>query len=262
MSLIDWKVESQRFDGVASQYDTYRPTYPAELIEAILQYSNIQKDESILEIGSGTGKATILFAKRGYSILCLEPGQNLIDVAQQNLNAYPNVQFIKSRFEEWDALQKFDLVIFAQSFHWIPEAVRYAKTASAIKPKGHLAILYNMYPGMENEIGQELDEVYKRVAPEISRTNASLDELIQSRADSMSGSPFFHRVIVKKHLWSVRYETDAYLGLLNTNSDHLRLSEQTRSTLFKEIARVIERNGGAIEKPYLGVVYLAQRTSA
>lgn len=52
-----------------------------------------------------------------------------------------------------------------------------------------------------------------------------------------------------------------YLGLLNTYSDHLRLSEQRRKVLFEGIAESIERHGGYIEKPYLAVLYLAQRTS-
>jgi hypothetical protein len=33
---INWKEESQRFDGVADLYDTYRPSYPNELVESII----------------------------------------------------------------------------------------------------------------------------------------------------------------------------------------------------------------------------------
>jgi trans-aconitate methyltransferase len=112
LAPIDWKKESQRFDGVADLYETYRPSYPTELIDDVVQLSEIQPDGEIVEIGSGTGKATRLFAERGFSILCLEPGQNLIDVAKESLKSYPQVRFERARFEAWEAKQrKFDLLI-------------------------------------------------------------------------------------------------------------------------------------------------------
>jgi 2-polyprenyl-3-methyl-5-hydroxy-6-metoxy-1,4-benzoquinol methylase len=59
-----------------------------------------------------------LETQRGLSILCLEPGEHLIEVAQRNLSAYPKVSFIRSRFEEWDSgSEQFDLVISAQAYH-------------------------------------------------------------------------------------------------------------------------------------------------
>ena len=258
----DRKLDSQRFDDVASQYDIYRPSYPTELIEDIILFSGIQPKGRILEIGSGTGKATILFATKGYSILCLEPGQNLIDVAAKNLISYTHVSFVKARFEEWACDQeKFDLVISAQAYHWIPEEVRYEKTASVIKYQGHLAAFWNMYPGMDGKIKQDLDRVYRNRAPELVKPETPIDQLIESRANSLRESPYFENVIVRKYPWSARYKTSEYLGLLNTYSDHLRLSEQRRSELYKDIENVIEQNGGWIERPYLTVVYMAQRNS-
>jgi len=259
---IDYKADSQSFDGVAELYDRYRPSYPAELIEEIIHISAIQSDGKILEIGSGTGKATILFAKRGYSVLCLEPGQNLIDVATRNLAAYTQVSFVKARFEEWDSgEEKFDLVISAQAFHWVPENVRYEKTARVLKPGGYLAAFWNMYPGMERGLRQELDQAYGEFAPELVMPNNPVEASIEDRANSLRTSPYFEHVVVRQHLWSKRYSTRDYLGLLNTYSDHLRLSEQRRAKLFDAIAALIERRGGYILRPYLAVVYLAQRSS-
>lgn len=260
--LTNWKADSQSFDSVADLYDIYRPSYPVELIEDIILISGIQPQGRILEIGSGTGKATILFAQKGYEILCLEPGQNMIDIAARNLIDYPKVSFEKTRFEEWKGDQaRFDLVISAQAYHWVPENVRYEKTASILKNRGYLAAFWNMYPGMDGEIRQELDQVYRKRVPELVNAKAPIDDLIESRANSLRMSRYFKKVVVRKHPWSIRYSTSDYLGLLNTYSDHLRLSEQRRSGLLKNIAEVIDRNGGCIERPYLSVVYLAQRNS-
>lgn len=259
-AAINWKEDSQRFDGVADLYDCYRPGYPAELIADVIQISGIQPDGRILEIGCGTGKATILFAPKGYPMVCLEPGQNLLAVAARNLSAYPQVNFVQARFEEWDSQgETFDLAISAQAYHWVPEEVRYAKTASILKPQGYLAAFWNMYPGMAGEVRQALDQVYRQKAPELVNAVTPVEDLIASRADSLRISPYFENVVVKKYPWSMRYSTHEYLGLLNTYSDHLSLAEQRRRELFREIAAVIDQHGGYLERPYLAVVYLAQR---
>ncbi len=259
--LIDWELESQRFDGIANLYDKYRPNYPDELIEDVIHISGIQSEGRILEIGSGTGKATLQFAQRGYSILCLEPGKNLIEVARKNLISYPKVGFIRARFEKWRYGQnKFDLVISAQAFHWVPEEVRYKKTAAVLKPQGYLAAFWNMYPGMDGKIRQELDQVYQKRARELVKSE-TFEELIKSRETSFLESRYFEKVAIRKYFWSVRYNTNDYLGLLNTYSDHLSLSEHRRKILLSDIGEVIERNGGFIEKPYLAVLYIAQKKS-
>lgn len=258
----NWKADRQSFDSVAERYHVYRPGYPTELIEDIIRFSGIQPDGRILEIGSGTGKATLLFAQKGYSILCLEPGQNLLEVAASNLSAYPQVRFVKARFEEWNSEQlKFDLVISAQAFHWVPEEVRYAKTTSILKERGYLAAFWNMYPGMDHEIRSALDSVYRQRAPELVKAPKPMNETTESIANSLRSSGYFDKVVIRKHPWSIRYTTKEYLGLLNTYSDHLRLSERKRSRLFGDIAEVLDQNGGYMDRPYLAVVYLAQRNS-
>ncbi len=137
-SIIDeWKKDSQSFDTVASLYDEFRPEYPPELVEAVISLSGIMDGGRILEIGSGTGKATRLFARRGYLIHCIEPGRNLAAVAARNLKDFPGVTFEITRFEESrDLCSEFDLVMSAQAFHWVPKEIGYAKAARALKPAG------------------------------------------------------------------------------------------------------------------------------
>lgn len=257
---IDWKKDSQSFDGVATLYDAYRPSYPAELIDDIVTLSGIQPDGEILEVGSGTGKATRLFAARGYSIHCIEPGQNLIDVAQASLESYPQISFESARFEEWETSQStFDLLISAQAFHWVPQEVRFVKAASVLKPGGHLALFWNMYPGMEGAIRHDLDAIYREHVPELSSGGDYLEEMIEERAAWLRVERRFENVVVQSYPWVERYTTEAYLGLLNTYSDHLRLSETRRLALFEAVAELIDRHGGQIERPYLAMLYFARR---
>ena len=72
------------------------------LIEDVISISGIPQGGRILEVGCGTGQATIPFAKRGYSMLCLDIGEALAARARENCRQYPNVQIQNVSFEEWD----------------------------------------------------------------------------------------------------------------------------------------------------------------
>ena len=261
-SVIDRKADSQSFDTVADLYDLHRPGYPPELIDAILELTGIPPAGKILEIGSGTGKASLLFAQRGYSILCIEPGENLAAVAARNLEAFPGVQFEISRFEDWpETTGAFDLALSAQAFHWVPKEISYAKAARTLKPHGHLALFWNMYPGFEGQLAADLDKIYREIAPELGSPFTATDEAVQQRVREIEESGCFGPVTVRRFPWSMRYSTKEYLGLLNTYSDHLRLPEQTRNRLFSSIGEVIEKLGGSVVRPYIAVLYVAEKVS-
>lgn len=45
-------------------YNKYRPTYPDEVFYEIFSYSNVDANCKLLEIGIGTGQATLPFLKK------------------------------------------------------------------------------------------------------------------------------------------------------------------------------------------------------
>src|ERR671911_1963809 len=100
------------FDGAALLYDEVRPGYPEELFDDVVSLSGIPSGGRILEIGCGTGQATVPFARRGYRILCIELGDNMAAVARRNLEGYPQAEVRTGAFEE-SSLQEgvFDLAI-------------------------------------------------------------------------------------------------------------------------------------------------------
>lgn len=72
------------FNQVALLYDQVRPGYPEALFDDVVSLSLISPVGRILEIGCGTGQATVPFARLGYRILCIELGKNLATVAKKN----------------------------------------------------------------------------------------------------------------------------------------------------------------------------------
>jgi len=256
----NWEAKSQSFDSVAGLYDDYRPGYPAELIDSIVEFSNLPKSGKILEIGCGTGKATLVFAQGGYSIHCIEPGANLVALAINNLQAFPNVTFEIGRFEDLqETACAYDLVISAQAFHWVPKEIGYVKAERALKPHGHLALFWNMNPGSKESYAADLDKVYQEIAPEMDSPLTANDETIQQRIRDIEESGCFGPVTVRQFPWSKRYYKEQYLGLLNTYSDHILLSKPTHDRLLHSIGEVIEKHGGSILRTYTSVLFMAEK---
>jgi SAM-dependent methyltransferase len=249
------------FNNVADLYDEVRPGYPEALIEDALTLSGIPPDGRILEIGCGTGKATLPFAQRGYAMVCLELGDELARVAASNCRSYPHVQIMNVSFEDW-TLQRasYDLVISAQAFHWIPREIGFPKSAASLKGSGSIALFWNHYPPQETAIRRALDRVYREQAPQLacSPGNTDTEGLIARTVERIENSGLFGDVAVRRYPWSAQYTTSQYTKLLNTYSDHLSLDEDTRRRLFNAIDELIDEFGGTITRPYLAVLYLAR----
>jgi len=61
------------FDSVAEIYDDVRPHYPTTIYDALAEL--VQPPADVLEIGAGSGQATVDLAQRGYRVIAIEPGR-------------------------------------------------------------------------------------------------------------------------------------------------------------------------------------------
>jgi len=256
------------FDEVADLYDAARPTYPSELVKAVI--SVLQETQGrVLEIGCGTGQATLPFARQGYRITALEPGPNLAKLAAKNLVAFPQVDVQTITIEDWPvASGHYDLVMSATAFHWVSPEVRYAKAAQALTAGGWLALFWNIEGDDESVLAQQIQAVYdKHMPPNPAHPYAThhptghdsqQDTKISRWQEEIDQSHLFGDVRVMQFAWTEWYRTEQYLQLLETYSDHRALPPENKRALLDGIAEILARHGGGRSKPYVAVLYLAQ----
>ena len=73
------------FGEVADLYDEGRPSYPQPLVSTTCSSSVLSRDgRRALEVGAGTGKATVLVAARGVRVLAIEPSAPMAAIARRN----------------------------------------------------------------------------------------------------------------------------------------------------------------------------------
>ena len=251
------------FNVAAEQYDSARPSYPAALVDLVVHKAGLDRDSEILEIGAGTGKASVLFAARGYKMVCLEPGEVMGDIARRNLAPYARAEVLTTTLEDWP-LQRdaFDLAISAQAFHWVDPEVGFPKVAQALKPEGWLAFFWNLPNDPESELWTEIQGAYEKLTPEMTRRwskKTLTQEVEEIEADLAAHAELFRNQEINQFAWSRMYSADEYIQLLGTYSDHIGLDEEPRQLLFDSIHEIITRRGGSVEKCYTCVLQMAQR---
>jgi SAM-dependent methyltransferase len=258
-----WEARARSFEHIAATYDEFRPGYPEALYERIVAYGGLSSAARALEVGVGTGKATLPFARRGFRIRGLEPGAPLAAIARANLAGFPGVDITTTSFEDWAVEPAaFELAFTAQAFHWLDERRRLPKFAEALQKHGVLAVFGNVPTLPEGALRSELDEVYRRQAPALSQTRqahrlyASADDPFMAE---MRASPDFADVEFDLFHWQRELDAASYCTLVSTYSDHATMDPARRAALLSAIGDTIGRHGGALTLHYQTGLLLARR---
>lgn len=129
-----------RFSDRAEDYAKYRPSYPSEAIDCILEGLGIPSQLIAADIGAGTGISSRLLGDRGVKVIAIEPNAAMRQVAE----AHPLVEFRDGNAEHTKREDNsVDLVTCFQSFHWFNPEPTLAEFARILKPEGKLAAIWN-----------------------------------------------------------------------------------------------------------------------
>ena len=240
------------FNTAAVLYEEVRPGYPEELIRDVINLSGLNDHSRILEIGCGTGKATRPFAERGYELICLDIGTDLIVVAREKLKGFPNVSFVEQAFETWKPNGNFDLIISATAFHWVDPKVRYLKASEVLRSDGFLAIFSNHHVRKDEGFFAESQSLYDKYYSPMTTNRPT-------HATNFPGVEAFQDPIKRVYPWMQTYSSEQYIKLLGTYSGHIALPDENRYRLFEGIVDLIETEyGGRVTKHYEAVLDFRQ----
>ena len=150
-------------------------------------------------------------------------------LARANLAAFPLAEVLQTSFEDWQPPpHSYGLVYAAQSWHWVSPEARYVKADLVLRPGGTLALFWNIIARRGDEsLDRDLAVAYGDLIPDGMWRTAAADRIeANSRVvDELDSSGLFGPVTVVREPWRTTYDTDAWLELLSTASDHRMLAE-------------------------------------
>jgi len=236
------------FGEDAATYERSRPGYPRA---AIRHLTGLVSAGTAVEVGAGTGKATVDVAREGLALTCLEPSAEMAAILESK--ALPGVLVLSATWEEWMGTpDSTDLVYAAQAWHWVDRSTAYSKARSILRPGGALALMWNVpldrYAGLE--------DVYSRHAPHLLTEQ---DGRIMRR-DSHDWLEDMHHAGFTDlhhftHDWSADLTPAEVRSLYSTYSDHMMLAEPARTELLDGLAEVVTALGGELTLDYRTSVY-------
>lgn len=104
------------FNQQAALYAQYRPDYPEELFDAILQFADLPRRTLALDVATGTGQVAAALGARFDHVLACDTTQQQLDHAAR----CPNLTYTLAAAERLEGVASgsVDLLTAAQSLHW------------------------------------------------------------------------------------------------------------------------------------------------
>lgn len=148
-----------RFSDRAVDYAKYRPIYPTEAIDKILEGLGDRSQLVVADIGAGTGISSRLLAERKIRVHAIEPNLEM----RQAALAHPLVEWGEGTAEKTNLADcSVDLVSCFQSFHWFDPEPTLLEFCRILKPKGRVALVWNL-DDRGDEFTQTCEALIKRV---------------------------------------------------------------------------------------------------
>ncbi len=224
-----------RFGDRARAYAAFRPSYPAQAIDAALDGLGDASALEIADVGAGTGISARLFADRGVAVIAIEPNARMREAAE------PHARVVwRDGTAERTGLAdaSVDAVVACQAFHWFATPAVMGEFRRVARRRAAL-LQYERH---------ERDE-FTRAYGDVVRAYATDDtEALRARAlvafEAFSGA----RVARAEHLSRQTLDREAIVGRA-ASSSYLPSSGPDADRLQRDLRALFDRyqREGAVE---------------
>lgn len=114
----------------------------------LLQALDIDENDTVLEIGTGSGYLTALMATLGRHVTTVELYADIQEIAKTRLASYDNIEFVQGDgVNDWDDGKEYDAIILTGSVDDIPQTYKEKLTLG-----GRLAVVTGKSPAMTAQV--------------------------------------------------------------------------------------------------------------
>ena len=251
---VSGSLEVNPYVGEGGAYDSVRPAYPDEAVAALIDAARSGRgvnapgrDDPLraADIGAGTGKMSELLARGGLLVDAVEPSEAM----RAQASAIEGVTWHDGVAEETGLPNDvYDIVVFAQSWHWMDPERAGLEAARILAPGGVLAIVWN-------QMAVSIPWVYR-----LTRIMRSGDVHRPDRPPTPGGG--FAPMTLTQVAWEDRMTPEEILTLGTTRSSYIRSSEAGRARMQENLRWYLYEHlgyapGELVTIPYATLVWIS-----
>ena len=246
-------LDANPFVDEGGAYDSVRPAYPDEAVAALIDAArrgwgvNAPVRGGPLraaDIGAGTGKMSELLARGGLLVDAVEPSEAM----RAQASSVEGVRWHDGVAEDTGLPNGlYDIVVFAQSWHWMDSERAGLEAARILAPGGVLAIVWN-------QMAVSIPWVHR-----LTRIMRSGDVHRPDRPPTPGGG--FAPMTLTQVAWEDRMTPEEILTLGTTRSSYIRSSEAGRARMQENLRWYLYEHlgyapGEQVTIPYATLVWL------
>jgi SAM-dependent methyltransferase len=252
------------FDAWADEYDRFRPRYPPALFDLISSCLALPPQPVVVDLGAGTGAASIAMAQRGWSVHAVEPGLQMRETLARSAAAFGVSVEIDSGTAEATGLgdASADLATAAQAFHWFDPQPAVSEMARVVRPGGGVALFWNVREDEASPFLVAYTELLERYIPGVEiGARVAADE--SRTRDQLAASDAFVVEPRRRHIrHALTMSAADFLGLVFTSSYVRRdLAVDAQLRFRADVVALVAQHYGdrPFEVPYRIDLWLARR---
>ena len=241
------------FVGEGGAYNSVRPAYPDEAVAALVDAARSGRGAHATgqggplrtaDIGAGTGKMSGLLARAGLLVDAVEPSEAM----RAQASSVDGVTWHDGLAEDTGLPNgAYDIVVFAQSWHWVDPERAGLEAARILVPGGALAIVWN-------QMAVSIPWVHR-----LTRIMRSGDVHRPDNPPTPGGG--FEPMTLTQVAWEDRMTPEQILTLGTTRSSYIRSSEAGRERMQANLRWYLYEHlgyapGETVTIPYATLVWL------
>jgi len=247
------KIPTERFTETVQDYIKYRPSYPQEILQLLINEGMLTKETIIADIGSGTGFLTKLFLDHGNEVYGVEPNQAMREAAEGYLKQYGNFHSTSGSAEATSLKdQSIDLITAGTAFHWFDATLAKNEFKRILRNPGWVLLTWNVRNIQESALVADYEKLILQFCPDYRASNAI-------KFEQTAGQDFFNPHQMKQASFknSQRFDWLGFKGRLLSSSYSLRPEDSHYQQMLNTLKTIFERHeiAGTIEFLYETKLY-------
>lgn len=252
-NTVSESLEVNPFVGEGGAYDSVRPAYPDEAVAALVDAARRARGADAsgrggplraADIGAGTGKMSELLARAGFLVDAVEPSEAM----RAQASSIEGVTWHDGVAEQTGLPNDlYDIVVFAQSWHWVDSERAGLEAERILAPGGALGIVWN-------QMDVSIPWVHR-----LTRIMRSGDVHRPDKPPTPGGG--FAPMTLTQVAWEDRMTPEEILTLGTTRSSYIRSSEAGRARMQENLRWYLYEHlgyapGEEVTIPYATLVWL------